>query len=766
MTISGMSRRTMLLLLFLLTINRGNCTCSTPSYLSLQLILEYATWRSWEQIVLFAELGSSKNCVFEYARSLITCLSEKGISLAIEPLSNPKLSEVLEIRRHRVGSVVLLDGLNLTSPDSVLKASNKRLFNYYVSWFLVTNDPEDAIIDTILRNLTIGINTDVVVGTAFHSEEPPREIMRSKFNRSCSALRTYEKKLSSRNLAQISGRYYEENITRNLDYSTMENRTVAFYLVHVYKIRIDDNSSLVVDPLGSWSPGSPALNLPVSTELRNNFNRLPIIVGILNGTGGGQKSGETDGEEDVAEIQPLHDFVVFLAKSLNARMEVVPYEKLGTMTKKVWDNLLGGVFEGKVDIGLGYITINDERQRDMSFTHPLIRYTRNIYIRPPESGTMRDIFLQPFNSRMLLCVALMHFLIIVVIGTINYAARNALKGDDKSKHPGLGEATLWCISILCMQGSPWSPSSISGKTALLASLIFALVIYNAYAGFITSILSVQAAGIRTLEDVLRNNFKLGYSDIDDEYVRNANDSDLRQLYIKAFNGRESKLDTTLGLQRAVKGGYGFFVSATLARRALGTSLIQERCLIKEIEVRQTFTIVALPMEKHSPYAKIINLSILRMKERGVIDRIRERMLPDMPQCQALTTFHSARIADVYSAFIILVIGIVTSFCLGVFERIWDQRRRVRTRLSRGLFGMKKFDKNLRRSMKMSLENNVKPTLHRSIKLTSDDRHDKLNASFNLGRVRDKPFARLSPNKNDLEDSDVDRDKFQIYPFQH
>lgn len=78
---------------------------------------------------------------------------------------------------------------------------------------------------------------------------------------------------------------------------------------------------------------------------------------------------------------------------------------------------------------------------------------RNIYIRPPESGTMRDIFLQPFNSRMLLCVALMHLLIIVVIGTINYAARNALRSEDGSKnHPALGESTLWCISILCMQG--------------------------------------------------------------------------------------------------------------------------------------------------------------------------------------------------------------------------------------------------------------------------------------------------------------------------
>lgn len=49
--------------------------------------------------------------------------------------------------------------------------------------------------------------------------------------------------------------------------------------------------------------------------------------------------------------------------------------------------------------------------------------------------------------------------------------------------------------------------------------MFALVTYNAYAGFITSILSVQAAGIRNLEDLFQNNYKLGYSDVDDEYMR-------------------------------------------------------------------------------------------------------------------------------------------------------------------------------------------------------------------------------------------------------
>lgn len=190
-------------------------------------------------------------------------------------------------------------------------------------------------------------------------------------------------------------------------------------------------------------------------------------------------------------------------------------------------------------------------------------------------------------------------------------------------------------------GSPWTPRNPSGKTLLLFSLIFSLVMYNAYAGFITSILSVQATGIRSINDLLFNNFKLGYSIVDDAYIRvwlilllslcvyyfysgsilifrtsifqNANDSNLRQLYIKAFNNRESRLETTTGLMKAVKGRYGFFVSATIARRALQTTFIQERCTLKELLLPQTLTVVALPMAKSCPYRKIINLKYVWIK---------------------------------------------------------------------------------------------------------------------------------------------------------
>lgn len=67
-----------------------------------------------------------------------------------------------------------------------------------------------------------------------------------------------------------------------------------------------------------------------------------------------------------------------------------------------------------------------------------------------------------------------------------------------------------------------------------------------------------------------------------------------------------------------------------------------------------------------------------------MDRITERMLPEMPQCKSPTTFHSARLADVYSAFFILIAGGVTAVSIWIAERIWNKRRQMKDTIIRGM----------------------------------------------------------------------------------
>lgn len=56
------------------------------------------------------------------------------------------------------------------------------------------------------------------------------------------------------------------------------------------------------------------------------------------------------------------------------------------------------------------------------------------------------------------------------------------------------------------------------------------------------------------------------------------------------------------------------------------------------------------------------------------------MLPEMPRCSTAKTFNSARLEDVYSAFLILMAGGICSAVIGVLERIWAKRRMVKRHL--------------------------------------------------------------------------------------
>lgn len=61
------------------------------------------------------------DCALNYARPLIECFSEKGISVSLQSATNPNIPDALMIRTHRIGSIVLLDGLNLTSSDNIIQ---------------------------------------------------------------------------------------------------------------------------------------------------------------------------------------------------------------------------------------------------------------------------------------------------------------------------------------------------------------------------------------------------------------------------------------------------------------------------------------------------------------------------------------------------------------------------------------------------------------------------------------------------------------------
>lgn len=66
-----------------------------------------------------------------------------------------------------------------------------------------------------------------------------------------------------------------------------------------------------------------------------------------------------------------------------------------------------------------------------------------------------------------------------------------------------------------------------------------------------------------------------------------------------------------------------------------------------------------------------------MMESGILQRLRKDILPPMPRCVERSTFNSAQLTDVYSAFTVLGSGWVASVIILIFEILWAKRKRIR-----------------------------------------------------------------------------------------
>ncbi|XP_049948264.1 glutamate receptor ionotropic, delta-1-like [Schistocerca serialis cubense] len=606
-----------------------------------ELLLQYAEWRHWRELVIF--VSPTAGC---WLPSLLSVLHSQQLVTGLQPLGTGplQLATALASRRHRVGAVLPLPTTSRHLDDLLQQASDQLQFNSYVSWLVLRRAQPNASQPLVerFRYLNLALDSDVVLAE-LHTPE------------------------------------------------TAIRRPAAWaQLLQVYKIRPALNSSLVVVPLGRWdrANGTAALASPRALEARGDLQGLPLLVGVKNasaaaaeavGGAGGVKDLKTASvDDDSDDARNLIDVMEFVARSLNASYELVAFPMLGWRNSEgAWLHLLGAVTRGAVDVGLDNVVITKERARDMFFSFPLVESMKNIYFRRPEGGALRDIFLAPFSPRLLACVAATGALLALAAAAATAAGVGAGLAD---RRWGAGEAFVWSISVLCMQGSTWNPRTASGSLVLMFGLVFALVMYNAYAAFITSVLSVRVASIRGLDDLLQSDFQFGYTlaGQGEMFLRTANDSHLRRLYLRGLVGNTGVHDASEGLRRAVRGGYAFFVSSRLARRALAFTVeLQRRCDVRELPVEATRSSVALPMSRTSPFRRLLNLSLLRMREAGALARAREALLPPLPRCHDESAFNSARLADVYSAFLLLGLGLMGAAALAVAEFVWKRRRLLR-----------------------------------------------------------------------------------------
>ncbi|XP_053613152.1 uncharacterized protein LOC128676810 [Plodia interpunctella] len=731
-------KRILAILALMLFTSSAHAHCAQNALAHLPYVVEHAVWRGWNQALIYTP-DNYQDCDWAIVR-LMKCLAVNGIASVVNPTGGARLQTLLGV----VIMTPRLQNNNTASLKSLLKKLHEIEMNTAsFDWLMVTRSEYDfRYINEVLNATSVRFDQNIVVvypSLNYNTKDSLSELCGGNFIYRNDKNRSFNRRngnniryyINCRNTGrshhqcsnEYEMNYYRSserfrNITRNKTYKkngqvlplwrtgyTSYNYSRTFIMTNIskfslrqqfyrwekrnrlngkesginivqyFKVRI--NSTLYAFYLGCWVKGlsMSGVDPPYPVEARN-FLGEKLTVGRCNGSADGSTSLEDDGP---SAPTLLDDVLYFLTVRLNTTSRNRYFSKLGFRTYEgTWTGLLGALMEQTIDLALEPVTAHPSRHDDMDFIFPIAETMCNIYIRQQETSTVRDIFLAPFSARLVACVlavAVVASLAVVLISKLAPTIKN------KGRPMGFTEALIWSTGILCQQGGNWTPPNPAGSMLLIVCLLFAVVTYNAYAAFITSVLSVRVASVDTVAAVLHSpNFKIGYirNGADQMYLMSTKDSQLNAFYIRGYSDADNLVSSAEeGLARAAKQDYAFFAGQRSARSTLRSlSQARGRCAVRELPVHSTRAQLAFPLPRRSPYARPTLVSLLQLRSTGALARLGSALVPAMPECAPPVGFASARANDVRSALLLIVSGLIAAFLLGIGEYCWKNRQEL------------------------------------------------------------------------------------------
>ncbi|KAJ8919204.1 hypothetical protein NQ315_012192 [Exocentrus adspersus] len=508
--------------------------------------------------------------------------------------------------------------------DEFVDQANKITFyGEKLSWLIILVSEEECVVD-YLRLANFGLDADVTLAVSTMGRSPPSHHQSNNFKSIQLDDSIYENRANTPEEDEDDISTYTPFMDNNNNTSSYEaknfcgkyglNMEDAYCMLQIYKIR----------KYSYWSleNGTADMKPFLNTEKRNNLFQFPLVFGEKN------SSDVTDNViEDDDDETDIEEFAHYFSTLVNASEIRVSYSSLGKKKPDgEWSDLFGAIMKEEVDLGLDNIIKTAERISDMAFTHNIMEsrrviwfldfytmlklfFRRNIYIQPQQSNELRDIFLVPFDLRLLQCVFGTAAILALIMVTYKKSMNEYQVVKLQTSNSGLLDSVIWSIGIFSQQGSIWQPGSCAERIIVIVSLAFTLIIYNAYSAFITSVLSVKLTNIRTVDDLLNSDYDIGYAknSQDEIYLRSMNVTQLNQIYLRGYlHNNISHIGE--GLLKAAQGNYGFFASSHIARREL-LIINSHKCKydIAEIPIKDTIHYIAFPMSKRSSYRKLINL---------------------------------------------------------------------------------------------------------------------------------------------------------------
>ncbi|XP_046621154.1 uncharacterized protein LOC124305618 [Neodiprion virginianus] len=335
---------------------------------------------------------------------------------------------------------------------------------------------------------------------------------------------------------------------------------------------------------------------------------------------------------------------------------------------------------GTVEVtGPGLIGTGEHRTFPIFIHQPTIYHKINIVKRS------KIIFLAPFANDVWFVLALL--LLGVTVALTYVLAREVRLSDSETAgcrrkvRWELSEVLLVSVGALCQQGTTLNPQAPSSRTLFLAIFVMAALVYTAYNA---SIIAITESFVNSGTVVSAPSL---YASDSPYFVLDKQDTEkLKPLY-GAARLEITRIVPSQVLLNVLDGSAVLLADRTSTRDIFHRRCrsMKRLCKVKEAPFAAGTYHRVLNLS-HDKYKRIINRSLLRLREFGLLERTRRFLFKTWPLCESHGACCSEAISiyldDVYPAFYLLGAGVGLSLTLLSIELLffqcskWFRRRRM------------------------------------------------------------------------------------------
>ncbi|KAH9509953.1 hypothetical protein Btru_044709 [Bulinus truncatus] len=350
-----------------------------------------------------------------------------------------------------------------------------------------------------------------------------------------------------------------------------------------------------------------------------------------------------------------------------------------------WNGVIGELIKHDADIAIAPLTITSDREKVLDFTKPFMSLGISLMIKKPvETDPHVFSFMRPLSQEIWLCTVFAFIGVSVVLFLVSRFSSEEWQVDSESKLENdftIGNSLWFSLGAFMQQGCDVLPKSVSGRIVTSVWWFFTLIIISSYTANLAAFLTTQrmSGSIRSAEDLVKQT-EIKYGPYRGGSTYMFFNQTTVSLYQRMWSFMTSQPDVFVkdndeGIKRVREsnGQYVFLIESTL------NEYYSSRLPCDTMKAGNNLDSkgygIATPMG--SDIRDKLTLSILQLREDGVLEKLRERWWIEKSQCPLETSTKdpdaSLTLSKVAGIFYILVAGLALSVISVILEFLYKTK---------------------------------------------------------------------------------------------